>query len=250
MTQYNESPFDWDYSLFGEEKNRVRQVNKDGKRHYIVEGKEEVPLYSITGVIGDDPKKKKAIHQWRKRVGEKEANRVSSFATKRGTSVHTVLEKYIKYGEQGIERETLMPHVLDVFQRAKNSLDHHIDLVYGLEERLFSFELGIAGTVDGIVRWNGVDSILDFKTSKRPKQKSKIEGYFQQTTGYSLMLEEMTGKSFDQIVVFIMNDEDDEPQVFVESREDWVPPLLKSIHGYHTRRDLLLPSVFRSVEGG
>lgn len=249
MTRYDESPFRWDYSILSDiiEKKigDVTQVNKDGRRHYIVEGNEEMPLHSITGVIGDDPEKKKALQKWRKRVGEKEANRVSSFASKRGTSVHTILEKYIKYGESGIDSESLMPHVLDIFQRAKNSLDRHIDVVYGLEQRLFSFNLGIAGTVDGVVRWNGVDSILDFKTSKRVKKRELIGDYFQQTTGYSLMLHEMIGKSFEQIVVFIMNDEEDEPQIFVEDKREWVPLLLKSVHGYHERRGLELPPVFR-----
>jgi hypothetical protein len=49
--------------------------------------------YSVTTVLSI--LNKAAIMAWRKRVGNEEANRISSQAATRGTKVHDMIEKYI-----------------------------------------------------------------------------------------------------------------------------------------------------------
>jgi len=223
---------------------RLKQVNDENEgRYYLIEEdeSEKVKLFSVTTVLGDDPKKKKAIYEWRKRIGEQEANKISKFATGRGTSVHTLLEKYLRGDE--LDSEQIMPHVKEMFYSALDTLKN-ITQIHCLEQKMFSRALGIAGTVDGIIDWNGIPSILDFKTSKRLKTKSHIEDYFLQTCAYAAMWKELTNKKFDQVVIFIMVEEESEPQIFIESVEKYTPFLLKKIKGFYRRRNLELPAIF------
>ena len=242
--------FEWDtsfldFSRHDFAKNKIKQINANGSRFYQIEGDtEERKLFSITTVLGDDPQKKKALQEWRNRVGKEEAAKISSFASRRGTTIHSLLEQHIR-GEE-IDWDSVMPHNVDSFERAVPSLKENLTKIYDLEKRMFSLNLGVAGTVDGLVQWNGVDSVLDFKTSRKVKKKEYITDYFLQTTAYSLMLEEMTGKVLDRLVIFIVNDEEDHPQIFIEERSNWVPLLLQKIHQFHSRRGLTPPPVFCS----
>ena len=217
----------------------IRQHNpKDGTgRFYTTEEADDSPKFnSVTSVLGDDPKKKEGLRQWRKRVGEKEANKISKKASSRGTRIHNLLEKYIR-GEINNETTQLSYSDSEILNGAIPSLINNINKIYYLEQALYSKALLLAGTVDGILQWNGTDSILDFKTSLKPKRKEYISDYFLQMTAYSLMYEELTGIKIKQIVCFIMDDEDaSEPQVFIEDRAEWIPTLFKRIYDFHSRR--------------
>ena len=66
--------------------------NIDGKRYYITPTGEKYPsVTSVTGLLN-----KEAIKKWRKKVGEKQANKISTQAARHGTSAHQLFEDYIK----------------------------------------------------------------------------------------------------------------------------------------------------------
>ena len=70
----------------------LERVNVDGSLHYQTPtGK---PLPSVTTVL-DALKDKTALYEWRKRVGDEEANRIMKLATGIGTQVHLHIEKFI-----------------------------------------------------------------------------------------------------------------------------------------------------------
>lgn len=74
----------------------------------------------------------------------------------------------------------MMPNVKSLFVRMKQELDDKVNNIHCLEDRLFSHELKLAGTVDCIAEYKGVLSVIDFKTSVRLKKKENIGGYFMQ----------------------------------------------------------------------
>jgi hypothetical protein len=102
--------------------------------------------------------------------------------------------------------------------------------VYGLEVPLWSKRLGTAGRTDLLAGWLGVNSVIDFKTSKRKKEEEDIQSYFLQATVYSLMAEELTEYKFPQIVVAIAVDHED-AQVFVKNRDQYVDKVLEVFTG-------------------
>jgi genome maintenance exonuclease 1 len=153
----------------------------------------------VTTVIADHGKE--GILEWRKRVGDEKANEISRKATTRGTSVHKVLEMHLN--NEDVSSVEMMPNVKSLFVRMKQELSEKVNNIHCLEDRLFSHELKLAGTVDCIAEYKGVLSVIDFKTSVRLKKKENIGGYFMQGAAYATMFNEMTGLNIDQIVILI-----------------------------------------------
>lgn len=224
----------------------IKQVNDENLGRYYTFIAEsiitKIILYSVTTVLGDDPDHKLVLQNWRKRIGEEKANAISKFSTNRGTSIHKLLEQYIK--NIPISDNDISPNIKNMFYSAIPILKDNIDLVYCLEKKLFSSKLGLAGTADGIVNWNGIPSLLDFKTSGKIKRKEYIENYFLQTCAYSIMWNELTKSNIDQLVIFIMLPDEAFPQIFIESANKYKPLLLKRIYEFYSRRNLKLPEVF------
>lgn len=168
---------------------------------------------SVTTITGLHTKQ--AIMEWRKRVGAEEANRISSRASARGTRVHQLCEDYLRKG-------IVEPDIFDkeIFESIKFLLDD-IDNIHCLETPLYSDHLQVAGTVDCIAEFQGKLSVIDFKTSSRPKDRDDIHQYFMQTSAYAVAFEERTGIPIGRMVV-IMAVENDDPRWFIEKRDNWV----------------------------
>ena len=181
----------------------------DGVRYYKVPGENGLKkLVSITSVTSHFNKAKFAA--WRKRIGEEKANNITRKATSRGTDMHTLAEYYLK----NEELPTVQPISEHLFKIAKPTLNR-INNIHVLEGSLFSQYLGIAGTVDCIAEFNGELSIIDFKTSKQPKPREWIDGYFVQCCAYACMLHELTGIAVKKFVI-IMACENGEVEVYEE----------------------------------
>ncbi len=181
----------------------------EGRRYRTPSG----DLYeSITTVLGKDPEKKKSLMEWRKRVGNEEANRISRLASTRGTAMHTICENYLNNEENYIGKA--MPNAVDMFRTLQPILDKAITKVYMQECALYSDVYRLAGRVDCIADIKGKLTVVDFKTSMRPKKREWIKDYYLQTAAYAFMFEEMYGVKPDQSLIMIAV-QDDEPQLFI-----------------------------------
>jgi genome maintenance exonuclease 1 len=89
----------------------------------------------------------------------------------------------------------------------------------------------MAGRVDCIAEFDGVLSVIDFKTSKKIKSHEDIEDYFWQTSAYALMYEELIGEPIHDLVI-IMAVEDSSPIVFKQKTEDHITGLVNAISYY------------------
>jgi genome maintenance exonuclease 1 len=191
---------------------KLKRVTADnGSRVYETpSGKAYPSVTTVTGLL-----KKQAIMEWRKRVGEEEANKISSKAASRGTRIHSLCEQYLLNKE-------IVPNMFDVdmWQNMKPHL-HNINNIHALEQPLYSDHLEVAGTVDCIAEYNGKMSVIDFKTSKRLKHRDDIHDYFMQCSAYAVAFEEMTKIPVPQLVILIAVD-DEKPLVFVEKRNEWI----------------------------
>lgn len=169
-----------------------------------------------------------SIAAWRKRVGEEEANKVSSKAATRGTKIHSLTEAYLKNEDLEEAYTITKASLLDIemFKRFKPMLDSIGD-IHCQELALYSDHLRMAGRVDCIGEYQGKRAVIDFKTSNKSKRKEYIHSYFMQTAAYAIMYEERTGIPVPWLVILIAV-EDEEPQVFVELRDDWTKELLRT----------------------
>lgn len=192
----------------------------DGSRKYFTESGAAYPsVTTVLSVLSRD-----AIREWRKRVGAEEANKISRQASTRGTKIHTLCEDILNNKEVDTSKMSLLDR--EMFDKFRPLLDR-IDNIHGQEVALFSDHLRLAGRVDCIAEFDGKLSIIDFKTAKKPKRKEWIENYFAQAAGYAIMYEERTGIPINRSAILIAV-EGDEPQVFVETRDNYVNILLEA----------------------
>jgi len=188
----------------------------EGQRFYTLpDGITKVK--SVTTILGQKLNKDSLL-EWKSRVGEEEANRVSTQAARRGTAVHEMAEKYILNHDMKPVFRKEMPVNVETFKTIQIALDAHVGKVFGIETQLYSKSLQCAGRTDLVAEYDGVMSIIDFKTSRRIKLEQHIESYFIQTTVYSMMFEWMYKIKVPQIVIIIAVDDEPVPQIFVKER--------------------------------
>ena len=169
----------------------------DGVRYYKVSDEDElIRLVSITSVTSHF--NKEIFINWRKKVGEEEAEKITKAATSRGTDMHSLVENYL-YNR---DLPPVQPLSDFLFKISKSELNR-INNIYALEGSLYSKQLGIAGTVDAIAEYNGELAIIDFKTSKKPKPREWIEHYFVQAAAYACMFYELTEIPVKKLVILM-----------------------------------------------
>ena len=198
-----------------------RDTSPDGTRVYKTPSGLAYP--SVTTVTGLHTAK--GIAEWRRRVGNEEANRISGKASARGTRIHGYCEDYLR----GNLFEADM-FDLEMFNSIKPLLDQ-VDNIHCLEDPLYSDHLQVAGTVDCIAEFQGKLSVIDFKTSSKPKDRDDIHNYFMQCSAYAEMFGEITNRPINRIVVAIATEEE-VPQIFVKDKKEYLPELNQFIDKY------------------
>jgi len=202
----------------------------DSGRMYVTPEGNKYP--SVTTVIG--AKSKKSILEWRNRVGEKEANRISSRASSRGTSLHSMNEDYLNnMFDENKYKDKVLP--LYMFKCLRPFLDK-INNIHTLEGALYSDKLKLAGRVDCIAEYENELAIIDFKTSTEPKKREWIDNYIAQECAYAMMYYERTGVKVKKLVTLIAC-EDGEIQVFQEyDIMKYMKVLMEYIRAYEQQR--------------
>ena len=201
----------------------VEPANKDGVRFYKLP-KTDKYYPSVTSITSF--KNAKFFKDWRTKIGEDEANRITARATQRGTAFHSIAEDYIN-GELDLDKYLdNNPLSVRMFQSAKDTLNR-INNIHCLESFLYSHYLGLAGRVDCIAEFDGELAVIDFKTSTKEKKEEHIENYFVQETAYAAMFLERTGIEVKKIVTLIATEEGS-IQIFQKHNLDDYLQLLKS----------------------
>lgn len=204
----------------------VADTRETGRVYVAPDGSSFPSVTTVLSILSED-----AIRAWRERVGADVANQIGHRASNRGSAVHSIIERYLL----NEDTSDFLPHIKQSLQNLRPILDRSIGKIFGLEVALFSRHLGLAGRCDCIAEWNGVPSIIDFKTSKRVKKKENISNYFAQASAYAIMFEERTGLAIPNTVI-LMDVDDNDPLVFEEHRDNYVDLLLSTKKEYDRRK--------------
>ena len=225
-------------------KEKIERVEVKGKRHYQVS--------DDTGIIGTFPSvttilsgtsDKSGLDRWRKKVGEAEANRISTLSINRGTVMHRVVELYkpligskeekldqlkelAKTDEEITEfdQEFINEGWIMFYKFYTNSSQYFDRVAKVIESETFLWSSkagGYAGTVDNISEMtDGKILIIDYKNSRKPKREDWIQDYFLQSAAYYVAFWERTGIKADGVEIWISNEIDYCPQTFSLTAED------------------------------
>jgi genome maintenance exonuclease 1 len=175
----------------------------NGKRHYCLPNGKKVP--SVTTILDKtkSSESREALANWKKRVGEQQAQQITTEAANRGTRMHSYLETYVMMDD--LKPLPSNPFAHPSWFMAAEIILHglgQVDEFWGVEVPVYYSGL-YAGTTDCVGLWNGKPAIIDFKQSNRVKKREWIEDYFLQLAAYALAHDEMTGTEIDQGVILM-----------------------------------------------
>jgi len=194
----------------------LKRIQTPKGRQYV--GEDNNPVPSVTTVLSDTGDKT-ALMEWRKRVGDAEATRISTEAAGLGTKVHTALEKYIL----GEEWDNFGTNI--VSQMAKTMSTSMIENGFTKINEIYGVEVGLiaqglyAGTSDAIGVYEGTESIIDFKTARKMKKREWIDDYFLQGCAYALAHNEMFGSNIKKVSILMVDRENQFSDFVIEGEE-------------------------------
>tara|TARA_X000000368_G_C22881600_1_gene645571 strand:+ start:108 stop:800 length:693 start_codon:yes stop_codon:yes gene_type:complete len=163
--------------------NSTRSI-EDGLRKYAIGGDN---LPSVTSVLNAtrSEEDKASLENWKQRVGYKEANKIKTEASNRGTSMHSYIENFLKgrinesFFESNEQHKNMAKEIIEKGIKGK------LEEIYGIETTLHYPEK-YAGTADLVGIYQGNECVIDFKQSNRLKKVEYIQDYFLQLGAYTL----------------------------------------------------------------
>lgn len=208
------------------------QQSATGKRFYVTPTGNKYP--SITTLLGE--KEKPQLTNWRNMLGPQKADKETKRCADRGTAIHEMVEKYLNNQQYPEFTYDYKQEYVSGFNQLRMRLNK-INNIRVQEAALYSNVLKVAGRVDCIGEYEGVLSVIDFKTATKNKERDMIEDYFLQTTAYAIMWHELTNEPIEDIVILIATEKGLAPLVFKEKIDKYVKPLLKRINEYYRKQE-------------
>jgi hypothetical protein len=169
----------------------------NGSRNYDVAGQRLPSVTTILGRTKDDT----FLKDWKKKVGEKEAERIKNASAVRGTSMHKYLENYVlgrgyeDLTELGKETKRMAQKVIEVGLAPVSGF-------FGSEVTLYYPGL-YAGSTDLVGIHNDKETVIDFKQANRPKREEWIGDYKLQAAAYAMAHDQVHGSNIEQCVIMV-----------------------------------------------
>ena len=213
----------------------IQRVQNEFGRFYIDSQGQAVP--SVTNVLSSTSDQS-SLDEWKRRVGNEEAERILQESTSIGSNVHNALENYLqdKKWEIADDGSYISKTSILILESFIKNLLSDINEVWGLEAGLILDGL-YAGTADCIGIFNGQESLIDFKTAKKIKPKEWIEDYFLQCAAYANAHNVIYNTKIKQIVILMVDRNQEFKKYIVNDREfdhytnKWKQRLIK-FHNY------------------
>ena len=208
----------------------IEKKSIEGKRKYLTPDGNAVA--SVTTVL-DATKDKTHLIAWRKRVGEKKAQEITTEAAGVGTRMHKYLEDYVETGKWPTPGSN--PYAQQAHKMAEQIRENalaHVDEIWGSEVQLYVPQM-YAGTTDLVGQYKGQPAICDFKQSNKPKKEEWVVDYFLQLVAYAEAHNDMFGTNIREGHVFICCRDltyqqfDIWPDEYDEWRNEWYNRLYK-----------------------
>ena len=213
----------------------MSRVEVDGKRRYATPDGEKLP--SVTTILdATKPEEaKKALNEWRKRMGPVKAQQITTEAAGRGTRMHKWIEDYIKTGALGVPGSN--PYSQQSHKMAQSIITQGLvncNEYWGTEVPLY-FPKVYAGTTDLVGVHNGSPAIMDHKQANKLKKKEWISDYFIQLAAYANAHNEVHGTDIRKGVIFMCTQDNIYQEFIIEGTEfdHWTNEWFKRVEQYY-----------------
>ena len=203
--------------------------HETGTRVYEVVG---TKLPSVTTILGAT-KDQEFLKKWKAKVGEAKAEEIKNLSSRRGTAMHKYLECYIEskgyedLTDIGVQAKPMAQKIIDIGLAP-------VDEYYGSEVTLYYPGL-YAGSTDLVCSHNGMETIVDFKQSNRPKREEWIEDYYMQIAAYAMAHDYVYKSQIKQGVIMVCTPDLYYQEFKVEGHElrAWKHKFLKRLDMFH-----------------
>jgi genome maintenance exonuclease 1 len=216
---------------------KINRIDTPEGRRYATPDGEKLP--SVTTILDatKSEESKKALQEWRKRVGPQKAQEITTEAAGRGTRMHKWLENYIKTGETG--EPGTNPYSIQSHQMAQSIITHGLSKCneyWGTEVPLY-FPKVYAGTTDLVGIHDGSPAIMDHKQSNKLKKREWIDDYFIQLAAYATAHNEVYGTSIRKGVIFMCTQDNIYQEFIIEGAEfdSWVNKWFNRVEQYYMK---------------
>jgi hypothetical protein len=159
----------------------LQSVQINGERRYLY-GDEKLP--SVTTVLGKT-KDQTFLDEWKKRIGELEAEEIIFESSTIGTALHKTVEFFLKNKMLPAPKDTLVSKGYEMGYKIINTYMKNFQEVWGSEVSIF-YPGKYAGTIDAVGVYDGEPTVIDFKQSKRQKKIEWVDDYFHQLAAYAM----------------------------------------------------------------
>ena len=218
MSEFNHIPINFTQSQL---------IEKDDGHYYQTPSGVIYP--SITTMLQKTQslEKQQSLQNWREQ--EIASDYITQEAAIIGSETHKLIENYLN-GEQILEKSRLLSEA-----HFNNLLPfvNKIDDIHGIELRLYSDKMKLAGTSDCIANYEGKLSIIDYKTKRSNQREEWLTDHFIQATSYGVMFKELTGIKVEQIVILVSSEKNTRTE-FVKNPDDYVDSLQKRIDQFYS----------------
>lgn len=215
----------------------LQKESVGGSRKYLTPDGFKLP--SVTTILEETKplERKKALQEWRKRVGEKQAQQITTEAAGRGTRMHKWLETYVKTGDMGTAGNN--PYSIQSHTMAKSIIEQGLikcTEFWGTEVSLY-FPQIYAGTTDLIGVHEGQEAIMDHKQTNKPKKREWIDDYFIQTAAYAMAHNEIFNTTIRKGVIFMCSAENQYQEFVIEGTDfdKYTDIWLKRLEEYYNK---------------
>jgi len=198
-------------------KARLRRV--DHKHFYETPKGSLYPSVTTMLKATEDEEKTKTLAEFNERV---EAKYIMIQAMLMGNQTHKLIENYLQ--DIASPRDAYRLLSIAHFQNLKPFLDAKVNNIRGVELKMWSDKLKLGGMSDCIAEYDGVLSIIDYKTKRSNQKKEWLTDYFIQATAYSIMFEELTGIPVPQAVILVSSEKNQQEE-FIVPTADYIAAL-------------------------
>jgi len=219
MTEFNHIPVNFTPSEL---------IEKDDEHYYQTPSGAIYP--SITTILQKTQtlEKQQSLQNWREK--EIASDYITQEAAIVGSETHKLIENYLN-GEEIFEEFRLLSEA-----HFNNLLAfvNKINDIHGIELRLYSDKMKLAGTSDCIAKYDGTLSVIDYKTKRSNQKEEWLTDYFIQATSYGIMFKELTGIKVEKIVILVSSEKNTRME-FIKNPDNYLDLLEQRIDQYYSK---------------